>query len=216
MIENGFTFKEICRRFKKKRFFFLIQKKKKRRKEKNTSNIRFLILQLHMLKWHCFRCLNIAQHGLRHEILIIQFANIFPGCQSHFDTKIIIIIVKKPSKRNKNYVSQERQLNLATCSTWHWASQRAPDNSCRPLTVARKKPLWSGADWGTAFRGDAQRAIHSAAGRQPQSENWAYIQHQYMCGLKRYSLGQFSCGKEYACSLGNLFILFFIYQQLQQ
>lgn len=31
-----------------------------------------------------------------------------------------------------------KQLNLATCSTWHWASQRAPDNSCRPLTIARK------------------------------------------------------------------------------
>lgn len=40
-----------------------------------------------MLNWQCFRCLNVAQPGLRHEILIIQFANIFLGCQSHFATK---------------------------------------------------------------------------------------------------------------------------------
>lgn len=35
-----------------------------------------------MLNWRRFKCLNIAQPGLRHEILIIQSANIFPGIKA--------------------------------------------------------------------------------------------------------------------------------------
>jgi len=98
-----------------------LKRKKERKKEENALYVHFLIMHLHMLHWQCFRCLNLAQPGLRHEILIIQFANIFPGCQSHFATK------KNPPKnkknppknstRNTNYFSQERELHLATCST---------------------------------------------------------------------------------------------------
>lgn len=45
---------------------------------------------------------------------------------------------KKPSTRNTSCSSLARELNLATCSTWQWISQRASDSSCRPLTAARK------------------------------------------------------------------------------
>lgn len=53
-----------------------------------------------MLNWQCFRCSNIAQTGLRHEILIIQFASIFSGCQSHF--------AKKKEKKNKKAQHQKQ------------------------------------------------------------------------------------------------------------
>ena len=97
-------------------------------------------MQLHMLNWQCFRCLNIAQPGLRHEILK----------------------KKKPSTGNMNYFSQERELNLTTCSTWHCISQRASDSFLQTFHCCTQKPPWSFADWGLTFELDAQRAIHHA------------------------------------------------------
>lgn len=61
--------------------------KEKKKKGDNASNVHFLIMWLHMVNGQCFRCLNIFQPALRHEIVIIQFANTFPGCQSHFATR---------------------------------------------------------------------------------------------------------------------------------
>lgn len=96
---------------------------------------------LHMVNGQCFRCLNIFQPALRHEIVIIQFAKTLSGCQSHFATrkkKDQKKKKKKASTRNTSCSSLARELNLATCSTWQWISQRASDSSCRPLTAARK------------------------------------------------------------------------------
>lgn len=63
-------------------------------------------MQLHMLNWQCFIYVNIAQLGLRREILIIQFANMYPGCQRDFVTKKKKKKSEKHSTRNINYFSQ--------------------------------------------------------------------------------------------------------------
>lgn len=142
-------------------------------------------MQLHMLNWQCFRCLNVAQPGLSHEILIIQFANIFFGCQSHFATK-------KPSKRSMNYISQESEQNLATCSMWHWTPQRASDGFCRPLTVARKNLfgllLTELQCSEVMLKGQPTMQL----GTSLSPERWTHVQHQHMHELKRSCLCLFS------------------------
>lgn len=71
-------------------------------------------MQLHMLNWQCFIYLNIAQLGLRYKILIIQFANIYPGCQMDFVTK------KKEKKETQKTTAQETLTTFHRKENWTW------------------------------------------------------------------------------------------------
>lgn len=74
---------------------------------------------------------------------------------------------KRPSTRNTSCFSLARELNLATCSTWRWISQRASDSSCRPLTAARKSLfgllLTEAQRSGEMFKGTSARSGARAA-----------------------------------------------------
>lgn len=110
---------------------------------------------LHMVNGQCFRCLNTFEPALRHEIVIIQFANTFPGCQNHFATR------KKKQKKTQH---KEHELLFTGKGTepgnlLHMIVDISESiwQCLQTFNCGTQKPLWSFADWGTAFVGDVQR-----------------------------------------------------------
>lgn len=93
---------------------------------------------------------------------------------------------KQPSTRNMSCFSLAREMNLATCSTWHWISQRASDSSCRPLAAARKSPfallLTEAQHLWEMFKGApaCNRALPRAQLMSSTQEGWAEPAQGYL------------------------------------
>lgn len=170
-----------------------------------------------MLNWQCFRCLNIAQPGLRHEILIIQFANIF-----HFflAVKATLLQRKKKKAQHKKHEllftgkgTESGNLFHVTLNVSKSIWQFLQTFNCRTQKVP-----WSFADWGMRLGVDAERdASTTQLSASRGTESRAHLHHHYTYGLKRSCLGLRGYGKECASWLVNLLIQvdFFINQQLQ-
>lgn len=119
-------------------------------------------MQLHMLNWQRFRCLNIAQPGLRHEFLIIQFANIFPGCQRHF--------AKEKKAQHKKHELLFTGKGTESGNLFHVTLKISKSiwQFLQTFNCCTQKPPWSFADWGIMSGADAERAIHHAAECKPR------------------------------------------------
>lgn len=82
--------------------------------------------------------------------------------------------------------SLAREMNLATCSTWHWISQRASDSSCRPLAAARKSSfallLTEAQHLWEMFKGApaCNRALPRAQFMSNTQEGWAEPAQGYL------------------------------------
>lgn len=164
---------------------------------------------VHMVNGQCFRCLNIFS-------ACSETRNCNNSVCQHFSWLSKPLCYRKkrrkkkkkkrPSTRNTSCFSLARELNLATCSTWRWISQRASDSSCRPLTAARKSLFGLLLTEAQRSGGDAQRNIRPQWNTSRGAEGSAHIHQHNTCGLQRTCLGLSGCGKECASWLVNLLI----------